>query len=265
MNKQLIVEELQQEEKKLNSIIRKAQKRLQKAPEGSVRIVKHGKGYQFYLRKKPTDTSGKYMPASERKKAIALVQKKYDQRIVQAAEKQVRVIQRFLQGYEPDALKSAYTILSKIRREKVSPVELSDEEYIKEWQSFEYTKKGFAEDIPEHYTSKGERVRSKSEVMIADALGQAGVPYRYEFPVEITGITFHPDFTILRISDRKQIYWEHLGMMDDPEYCNNAVQKIRTYEMNRIYPGINLILTAETSRIPVNNAVIQSMVKNFCL
>ena len=54
-------------------------------------------------------------------------------------------------------------------------------------------------------------------------------------------------------------------MMDDPEYCNNAVQKIRTYEMNRIYPGINLILTAETSRIPVNNAVIQSMVKNFCL
>lgn len=50
----------------------------------------------------------------------------------------------------------------------------------------------------------------------------------------------------------KEMYWEHLGMMDDSNYVENALQKIALYEQNGIFPGKNLILTYETGKNPIN-------------
>ncbi len=250
---------------RLNAILRETEKRLKKAPEGQVRIVKHGNGYQFYLRTESTNTNGIYLPVSERKMANALVQKSYDLKIAREAEKQRAIIDRFIKGYDPDVIKRIYESLADTRKEIVKPFEISDQEYIKKWMSFEYPRKGFPEGTAEHYTSKGERVRSKSEVMIADALSNAGIPYRYECPLDLGNLIVHPDFTILRIEDRKQIYWEHLGMMDCLDYCQDAVQKIRLYESSGIYPGIDLIITMETARLPINLAIINNMIKTYCL
>ena len=230
-----------------------------------MRIVKYKKGYQYYLRTNPSDTIGVYIPVSERSKAIELIQKGYDSKIVKAAKKQQMIIDRFLKGYDPDRLKKVYSSLSEARKKDIAAMEISDFDYIREWQSVEYTAKPFAEGIPEHYTCKGERVRSKSEVMIADALSRAKVPYRYESELNLHGIVIHPDFTILRIEDRKEIYWEHLGMMDDPDYCYNALQRLRLYEENGLYPGIDVIVTMETTRLPINQAVIKKMIKIFCV
>jgi hypothetical protein len=77
-------------------------------------------------------------------------------------------------------------------------------------------------------------------------------------------MVFHPDFTILRMEDRKEIYWEHLGMMDDPEYCTNAIQRIRLYEANSIYPWRELVLSMETVSTPINLAVINRMISLYC-
>lgn len=66
----------------------------------------------------------------------------------------------------------------------------------------------------------------------------------------------YPDFTLLNIRTRKEILWEHFGMMDDPEYVEKAVQKIMTYEQNEIFQGENLILTYETRKIPLNQKTI---------
>ena len=74
-----------------------------------------------------------------------------------------------MKNYDPDELKEIYANLSEVKRKTVMPVEISDAEYIRQWQSYKYEPKKISEDVPEHYTSKGERVRSKSEVMIADA------------------------------------------------------------------------------------------------
>ena len=60
----------------------------------------------------------------------------------------------------------------------MKPIDVPDELFAAEWQSFEYERKGFADNLQEHYTRKNERVRSKSEVLIADALYAAGIPYR---------------------------------------------------------------------------------------
>ena len=260
----MMIEYLLEEKKKLSRIIRETKRRLDKAPEGCVRIVKHRNGYQFYLRTEGGDTSGVYLPVSERRKALALIQKRYDSQIRKAAEKQLDVIDYFLQKYDPESLKKIYQSMSEARKEFVVPVELPDEEYVKEWVSRGYTRKNILEGTPEHYTNNGERVRSKSEVMIAEALTQAGIPYKYECPLELGGIVIYPDFTILRQEDREILFWEHLGMMDDPDYCRNALNKIRMYETHNIFPGINLILTMETSGIPINLSVIKCIIKEYC-
>ena len=263
MSRNEIINDLQQQKTDLERIIKESERRLKTAPPGSVYTMKHGRGYQFYVREKPSDRIGTYLHTSEHEKAVALIQKKYDRQVIAEAQKQLKIINRFLDSYEPDVLKELYKSQSDIRKANIIPAEIPDEEYASEWQAFEYEHKGFAEDMPEHFTNRGERVRSKSEVLIANTLDQAGIPYRYECPIVLNGIMFYPDFTTLRISDRKTYYWEHLGMMDDPEYCCDNLQKIRIYERNGIISGVNIIYTMETSQTPLNMAVINRMIDAY--
>ena len=144
------------------------------------------------------------------------------------------------------------------------PIQESEEEFISQWESVEYQGKGFHENTPEFFTAKGERVRSKSEVIIADLLNREGNPYRYEYPVQIKGLgKIHPDFTVLNIKERKELYWEHLGMMDDETYAENAVQRIHAYEQNGIFSGEKLILTYETKENPVNQKQIKNIIQHY--
>ena len=265
MTSKQILDYLAQEKRKHEKIARDAEKRLKEAPEGNLRVIRHGKGFQFFIRTDPGDKSGVYLPKSEHKKVIPLIQKQYDRKILAASGKQISVISRFIKYYDPDCLKSIYGLQSDIKKKYLSPAEIPDEEYAARWQQQEYIPKPFMEGTPEHFTNKGERVRSKSEVMIADALNNAGIPYKYECPLLLGKQLIHPDFTILRAGDRQEVYWEHLGMMDDPDYCLASLQRIRLYESKGLFPGINLILTMETGSVPINLSVIKQMIKTYCV
>ena len=162
-------------------------------------------------------------------------------------------------------LKKIYETAPDVRKELIIPAELPDELYAQQWQSKPFRLNEIGENVPEHYSNKGERVRSKSEVMIADALAQAGLPYRYECPLMLGTAVVHPDFTILRREDRKELFWEHLGRMDDAGYVMKNLSKIRLYEQNGIMPGIDLILTMETSQQPINLSVIKQVIRTYCI
>ena len=80
------------------------------------------------------------------------------------------------------------------RRTLIKPIVEDSNKIIEEWQSQLYTGKDFeVNDKTEFYTRRGERVRSKSEVLIADMLYEAEVPYLYEFPVKLGRYTAYPD------------------------------------------------------------------------
>ena len=254
---------LERERQRLEGIRRAAESRLRNAPVGYVRILKHRKGFQFFLREDPKDRSGKYIHTSERQLAYSLIQKSYDEKILKAVRKQADKIGRFLRDYDPAVFKNIYSRTGDIRKQFLSAVELPDREYVENWLKYTYKGKEFPEGTPEHYSENGERVRSKSEVLIADALLKAGIPYRYECPLDLGGRIIHPDFTVLRIRDRKEVYWEHLGMADDEQYLYDAILRIRQYEKNGIFPGDGLILTAETNQIPLNRVVIDRMIGNY--
>ena len=114
-------------------------------------------------------------------------------------------------------------------------------------------------------------MRSKSEVIIADALLRSGVPYCYEVPLKLKrigesgNVTFHPDFLCLNVRTRREFYWEHFGMMDDADYKDNAVGKLNLYAENGFLPGRNLIITMESGVESLDTRVVEKMIKEFLL
>ena len=77
----------------------------------------------------------------------------------------------------------------------------------------------FLEEGLIHRTERGDLVRSKSELVIADKLHARGIDYAYEQPLVLpNGRIRYPDFTIADHARGVSFYWEHLGMLDDPRY-----------------------------------------------
>lgn len=136
----------------------------------------------------------------------------------------------------------------------VTPVEPIWEKELARWYDSEYHGKEFYEGTAEIVTEKGERVRSKSEKILADYFYRNNILYQYEKPLYLKGYgTVYPDFTFLSKKTRKEIYWEHEGMMDKPEYAKSAVKKIELYQRNGIHLGERLILTFETELTVLNS------------
>ena len=94
----------------------------------------------------------------------------------------------------------------------------------------------FLEERLIHNTVRGEAVRSKSEVIIANLLHAEKVDYHYEAPLEIDGITKYPDFTIEDDDAGKTYFWEHCGMLKVPKYKRRWERKQRWYRENGILP-----------------------------
>lgn len=105
---------------------------------------------------------------------------------------------------------------------------------------------GFRPEGLIHRTDRGEKVRSKSEVIIANMLHNLDLDYRYEFPIEGTkqpGIR-RPDFVFFD-TEHRPILWEHLGMLHDEQYRERWNAKLIWYEANGFSQGINLFITRD--------------------
>lgn len=87
-----------------------------------------------------------------------------------------------------------------------------------------------------HRTQRGERVRSKSELIIADKLHAAGIDYEYEPQINLNGVERYPDFVIEDDDSGEKWYWEHLGMMEDPSYRTRWAKKLNEYREAGVLP-----------------------------
>ena len=263
---------LQEELIQLKQIAEKAEKRLKNAPEGSLRVRNWNGRTEFYYKNDSADnekerrSNGRYLKKQEECLAKELIQKDYDMAVVRRAKVRIKAIEKFLEAYEKTSLQELYRNISQGRKKLLEEAILSDEEYAKSWQEVMYEGKKFVDDEVEIITERGERVRSKSEKIIADKLYALGIPYRYEYPLVLSGnVRVYPDFTILKLPEREEVYLEHFGRMDDEEYVDSVMYKLSTYEKNRIYLGVNLFITQETSKNPLNTRALDGMLKSlFC-
>lgn len=264
----------------LKIIAEESKRRLPASLSGLLRVAKKQGKYEYYFRDDDICGNGRYLKKSEKDIAMAIAQRDYDMQVVKKAEERIKVIERFLDKYKNTSLKEIYKQTSLGRRELIDAYVdtriVSDDEFVKRWLAVEYETKRFSNDDRDSQatdqaiiTERGERVRSKSEKIIADKLYMLGVPYRYECPIYLEShrgsIKVYPDFTILRMSDRQEVYFEHFGLMDDENYVNATMRKLDTYERNGIYLGVNLFFTYETSKRPLNTVSLDRLLRElFC-
>lgn len=219
-------------------------------PPYSVYAYKHRQGYQYYRK---DNTGVKYIKSQNINEVREILQIEYDNKVLAAAKREHKKVLELLKIYDDTKVENVYESMPDGKRILVNPVEMSDEEYIRLWNSLSYEPLGFRDNAPEFYTSKGERVRSKSEVIIANLLDKMKILYKYEKPLKLKRIGIvHPDFTILDIKNRKEIYWEHFGMIDDQVYRNNAIMKVRDYENSGYFAGDRLLITEESVNCPLD-------------
>ena len=260
---------LQKRLAELNTLLTTKLKELKKAPAGSLRVTCSNQVTQYYHRTLNGDTCGLYIPAKNFKLAKALAQKDYDKLLIESLKKESRLLQAAINSYKKTTLaERLFSLLHKKRQPLITPVCLPDEQFSKLWQNIDYETKPFAPEAPVLLTARNERVRSKSEIIIADTLNRLNIPYRYEFPVKLktengSHHIFHPDFICLNLRTREEFLWEHFGMMDDADYATTAARKLRLYENNGIYPGKNLIISTETSELPVNTRQIEKLAEQY--
>jgi hypothetical protein len=118
------------------------------------------------------------------------------------------------------------------------------------------------EDVPYaehliHRTRRGEMVRSKSELVIANHLYDVGLRYDYERPLDGTVAPgrMRPDFSF--ITDAGDIIiWEHLGMMNQDDYRRGWEWKTAWYEQNGYRDGTNLFTTRDDERGGLDSQII---------
>ena len=98
-----------------------------------------------------------------------------------------------------------------------------------------------------HRTDKGHLVRSKSELVIANMLHGLGIDYDYERVYEgtVERGRLRPDFSFT-MPDGDLIIWEHLGMLDRPDYRRGWEWKRHWYERNGFENGKTLFATTES-------------------
>ena len=249
----------------LENVLVQKNKALNNAPEGKLHVIKHGNRAQFYLRDANNKKMGRYIKKEEASIIKKYAQKKYDQKAVKFISEQIKQLRALIQQFEKQSLSALFSDLPADEKAYIQPLCMNDADYLMQWRKKGFESLSFQEDAPVFITQNGERVRSKSEIIIANALADMHVPYMYEYPLKLAGsFTVHPDFTVLNVRTRKTLYWEHLGMMDNIEYAEAAVRKVNSYMKSGFYPGTELILTAETGSQQLNTENLYATIRHYC-
>lgn len=254
---------LKERNAELKNILEDCRRQLERLPEGRLRIAAKPGGPQYYLSRGEKEV---YLQVKDRKLAENLAQRRYCEKVVRQVEKELKQMESLMAVYQENMLAEVWKEMNPLRRALVRPLDVPDDEYAKVWSEEKYVGKEIEDTDRVFLTERGEKVRSKSEKIIADMLAVRGVPYRYEYPVKMRGWgTFYPDFYALNVRTREEFILEHFGMMDNPDYLRKFLKKTRIYEKNGIYFGRNLLCTFETSTDPLDPQAVDELIRNFML
>lgn len=249
----------------LEEIISIKEESLKDAPAGNLQICSTDGKPRFFLAMNG-GIRRRYLSEKDKPLICELAQKNYDEKVLAAAREEVKLLTPLINIYQSGIAEDIYNLLRPERQQLVKPILMPEDAFVKKWLEQPYEKLGFDIGAPEFYTDKRLRVRSKTEIGIANKYDTIGIPMLYEKPIFLKGWgRVWPDFTLLNVRLRKEYAHEHLGMMDDPEYAKNSVAKIHAYERNGYFPGKNLILTFETKDNPFDTRIIEDIAKQYLL
>ena len=231
-----------------------------------LRCAKKGNYYRYYL-------GNRYLNKSQMNLVREEANREYREKLIRPIRTKIVKLEHLLKDlsgewYEPE---NVYDKLHPARKQLVDPIVPPAEEYIKRWlnEPYEIWEIRDEEVSGALYSQNGERVRSKSELIIADTLARYGVPYKYEYPLKLKNgsgvVTKRPDFVALNKTTLEMVIIEHLGMLDQERYYRNNIEKIDIYEKNGYLIGKNLLLLHETSYNALDTGLVARYIEQFLL
>lgn len=245
----------------LNESVKEAERRLQSAPSGTLRI-RQGKCFTVLKGNRL-----RYIPKKETSLIKALAQKNYDRALATRNTFELKILKKLIAFNERHPVSALFSRMKPARKQLVESATMSGAAYAEQWKSVRYKHKGFKKGDPVLKSPGGIRMRSKSELLIAGLLDEAGIAFRYEYPldIEVDGqiILYHPDFYCLEPETRREFVWEHFGLMDDSSYRKHAEEKMMIYAFSGAFTEKNLIMTFEEKDLPFNPDEMQKKLARF--
>ncbi len=240
--RELIIQ-IKRELLKLRDTRKVCEEKLCSLPEGVLRAdVKRGKSYYYQT------LSGveKYLGRREMELVEALKERKLAEEILKVVSANEECLECAIHTLRPFSPKEIYKTLPKSYRKEGDSNSggITDGQA---WADAPYVKKssyGRYED-PSQLTLKGDYVRSKSELNIANMMYMKGIPYRYEEVTELCGEIIAPDFAVYRESDGKVLFLEHFGMMYNRKYRDDFAWKVHLYIKAGYMPYRDVFFTFE--------------------
>lgn len=254
--------------KELDGHIERLEKAIGSKGSESLIISKIRDSTRFYA--KGEDNKKEYLGRDKIETITTLAQKRYEEQLLEVAEQERRKLRRCLSILSANCSMDMNGVIASMDPELVeyiTPDVASDDGFAQKWLNAKNYRANRGEGHI-YSTLNKDMVRSKSEVIIADRLFSAGIPYRYEERLELevehyNTVRYYPDFTILNKRTREVFYWEHLGSLGDPEYCFKNLTKLEDYSDNGILLGKNLILTFESRDKPLYTANVDRLIKEY--
>lgn len=167
-----------------------------------------------------------YIPSNQKNTAVSMAEKKYYEVMLQDILQEKRAIQSYL--------------------------DLCNKEQTGEEQLI-------------HPIFNGQKVRSKSEAIIATMLHVNKIPFHYEEALHLGKRVIYPDFTIRHPVTGQIYYWEHFGMMDNENYAQVAFRKMQLYNINGIMLSDTLLATYESEEAPLKSNIVENMIQQYFL
>lgn len=199
---------------------------------------KHGKHYYIEY------SDGKQKGISKNKERVyQLARKEYLNKKINIISKELEVLNRcdYDIRHNSDCDISDETI-KKYSMLDLTRIMYSDRE--RRWYNNRQSQNPYRAENLIYSTLGGVLMRSKSERFIGDFLESKLRSYMYEPKFTVNDKTIYPDFMVLR-PDGEVVIWEHMGLMENPEYVNRMVSKILDYRKMGFVQHRNLICTYE--------------------
>lgn len=256
---------------KLEKINNKIEAFLKKAPEGCLKWQnKNEKTYYYHQFKLDNEKWGReYIKKENSSLANQLAMKYYYINIKSLVEKQLQALKKFVNNYPVEKIDDVYEKMCPERKRLCTPIGQGVKVLLKQWMEEYYEPATMYSDKLKFVTEQGEKVRSKSELIIANLLYQYrdDILYKYEQPLEIVyegkKEIIYPDFKIINIHTGKIKYFEHAGRMDDFKYANRFVEKMNKYVANDLLPGRDVVWSFETQAIPLDISIIKQLINDI--
>ena len=247
------------ESQKLEEQIKTLQSKIKQLPEGEFYCTKNGKYFKWYhvLENKTYLLKKKFHFLAEQ-----LAIKKFLSLQLNDCLNEKKAIDSYLHHHVPAKAEQLLTQNAEYQRLLAHYFQPLSQE-LEEWSKSPFIQCPKYPEHKIHLAASGNTVRSKSEVLIDLQLFTNKIPFRYECELQLGDVTIYPDFTVRNPRTGKIYYWEHFGMMDDPNYAYHVSHKLSTYISNHIIPTIDLITTYETKEQPLSIDTINHVIAEY--